>query len=332
MHFEKLHQLYESGDIIGAIVDSPDLAPQYRKQARYERDVFIGDCEKSPFFGDIYEDIDLLADKEGLALPVVEVLKERPKALDDVQQTGDCYSHSTRAIIDISRKNEKLNGIPHSYIEDSATCLIYALRGHRGEGMTAYAVMNALKKGILLEQEYQAGNKTYDIRDYKYYWQYGAGEWANRGVPPEILAEAAKYPIGDIGLVETMEEVRAGLFAGYAFSCGSSINPGRNRNEYGIVGLQRSPIAHAMAIVGVDTTKRYHRENLYIWDNSWPPNFYSGSGYPLFEELGLDLKCHFVLTESDTWRAVRQKGTIAVSIIGGFPTLQLPDLGTLGRI
>ena len=333
MQFDRLYEKYKSGEVVGALVDSPDLPLDIRRIAKEQRNQYFAEVDSSPFYGDKVNYVDILSEKEGVALPFATVLDVDHDSLSDVQKTGDCYSHSTRGMIDLVRRNEKLNGYETKFIEESATCLIYALRNRRGEGMTLYEVMNACKAGIILEKEYHFGDgRTVDLRNYDEYWPLGARDWVNN-VPREVLEEAALYPIGDLATVDSMEEIRAGLFAGRAFSCGSSINPGRTRNEYGIVSLQRSPIAHAMLICGVDTRKIYHRENLYIWDNSWPADFYRGN-VPIYgEEFGVKLpKCCFVLSESDTWAAVKQKGTFTASLIKGFPILNLPNYGTTGRI
>lgn len=331
MSFEQLHHMYENGSLIGAIVDSPDLPVEVQKEARRSRSEYFASCDSSPFFGDKVDYVNELADKEGVALPFVSVLQVDQDSMSHVQLTGDCYSHASKTMIDINRKNERLNGHETKFIEESATCLIYALRGRYGEGMTLYEVMNACKAGIILEKKYELNGKTFDLREYNNYWKLGAEQWVNN-VPREILEEAAQYPIGDLATVDSMEEIRAGLFAGRAFSCGSSINPTQQRNEYGISGL-RGTIAHAMCICGIDSRKKYHRENLYVWDNSWPASFYRGPDIVYGTEFNVPIpKCSFILTESDTWKAVKQKGTFTASLIEGFPILQLPNFGTEGRI
>ena len=333
MQFEQLLKEYESGKVLGALVDSPDLPVEVQKLAKNHRSEYFANAEESPYFGDKVSYVNNYADKEGVAFPFATVLESDNDSLSDVQETGDCYSHAGRGMIDCNRRNEKLNGYETKFIEESATCLIYAMRGRRGEGMTLFEVMNACKAGIILEKEYMFGDgRKFDLRDYRKYWKYGANDWVNN-VPREILEEAALYPIEDLATVDSMEEVRAGLFAGRAFACGSSINPARRRNEYGITTLQRSPIAHAMLICGIDTRKKYHRENLYIWDNSWPKDFYQGNPPIYGEEFGIKLpSCCYVLSESDTWKAVKQKGTFTASLIKGFPILNLPNYGTTGRI
>ncbi|MBK9284985.1 MAG: hypothetical protein IPM51_11820 [Sphingobacteriaceae bacterium] len=332
MPFEQLFKDYLSRKIDGVFLDTPDFSADVRKLVKYSRDEFFANAEQSPYFGDRVDYISEFANKEGVALPFSPVLDVDKDSFSHVQKTGDCYSHATKSMLDINRKNERLNGYESAFIEESATCLIYALRGRRGEGMTLYEVINALKGGIILEKLYELNGKTFDLREYDNYWRLGAQNWVNN-VPREILQEAAKFPIKNVVTVSSMEEIRAGLFAGRAFSCGSSINPSTTRNEYGICTLQRSPIAHAMLICGVDTRKKYHRENLYLWDNSWPPNFYRGNTPIHGEEFGIKLPpCCYLLSESDTWRAVKEKGTLTASTIEGFPPLKLPNLGTTGRI
>lgn len=330
---------YRKGTKQGVHLDEPICSPAKRKRAANKRDEFFSSCDESPFFADKAPYLQHLANKEGIYIPIAHYTAIDDDAGEGKQLDSDCFSWSTRGMLDVNRIVEWLyKGMAKQYVESGATCLIYGSRGHCGKGMTVYDVIRGFDNGILLEKEYEirTNERTYrhDFTSYPSYYKLGVKTWCGKGPPASLLRETRKYSIPEYALASSMEEVDANLVSGRTWSCGSSIGVSTKRDKNGVSKL-RGSWAHAMHIVGkvwVDWVKEEYGQPLYIWDQSWG-NWNKGA-YPAWaKKLKIKLpQGFFLLTRDSTWKAVKAKQCITCSGIRGFPNLNLPDLGFKGRI
>ena len=331
---------YKSGVKQGVLLDESVCSSPSRRLFKRKRDEFYYGVEDSPFFSDKAAHLQALdVDKD--LLPFAHYTAIDDDAGEGKQLDSDCFSWSTRSMLDSSRIAENIyNDSSKLYIESSATCLIYGSRGHCGQGMTVYDVVRGLDNGILLEKEYEIktserGNrKRYDFTSYPNYYRLGVKNWCRGGPPEGLVRETRKYSIPHYAIAGSMEEVDANLAAGRTWSCGSSIGVSSQRDEYGVSKLKGS-WAHAMWICGKlwnDWVKQIFKQPLYIWDNSWG-KWNKGVDPQWAQDLGIRLpEGFFILLKDDTWRAVRSKQCITCSNITGFPDLKLSNFGFTGRI
>ncbi len=238
------------------------------------------------------------------------------------QNTGDCVSWGTSSAVDISRCCEIRKGKAFSYKKKQATALIYASRGHSGQGMSgAGAARSVYEDGILLELKYLNGK--YDFTDYQEYWELGT-KWGRRGAPEDLKTVTRKNKVKTISLLNSMEEVRDALANGYAVACCSDIGVSSAGSP---ISRLKGSWSHCMAIIGCDDRKKHSKETLYIWDQSWG-KWKKVTNWP--KEYGPKPEGVFILTESDTWKAVRARGSWVFSDTKGFPARPLDFKAAIG--
>lgn len=327
---------YKSGKVRGCFVDTEDMKHDERKIARRDLDEFLADAER-PLFGaaapEAYQDW-----QGKLCTPWFAYLELDPRnAMQGRQKTGDCVSWGVRNAIDISRSVEIIiGGEAESYILRQATAMLYAERGHTGQGASPSRISRAATEdGILLERIYtkeETGlSKDYDFRDYDEYVSIGIRA-GRTGLPEGLKRITRKNRCKTASLVTSMEEAKTALWNGYALAVGSSIgvsNRGGYKGQPWLSTLQGS-WAHEMSIVGFDDRPEIVRlvgEPIYFWDQSWG-NWNRISGLrPEWLFKGIWPEGAFILTESHTWRAVKARGCFAHSDTDGFPPRRLPDWG-----
>jgi len=330
-------QDYKEGRKVGVHVDSSLCSPIQRSDLAAKKADFFYNVEESPFFADKAPHLQDTVKKNTVYLPFAKYTAIDSDAGHGAQKDSDCFSWSTRLMLDINRLNQGLfgEGRKEQYIESSATCLIYGMRGGCGKGMTVYDVIKSFKGGLLLEKEYNTNEgKHYNFERYVDYYRLGVSKWCRSGPPSDLLEQTRKVKIGDYAIASDMDEIDANLANGRTWSCGSGIGVSSKRDEHGVSRL-KGGWAHAMAIIGVllwDWVIEVYGEAVYIWDQSWG-NWNTGVYPEWAKKLGIKLpQGYFLLRKSDTWKAVKAKQCVTVSSVEGFPKLKMPNLGAKGRI
>ncbi len=310
---------YSTGIVFGCFVPKDDCSPWWARRAgAYDLDAVMTELP-IPVFGvggSGHQICGSGADR--LCTPWHHYLKLDPAAaMRGAQRTGDCVSWGVRGASDTARSFDILGRHePEAYLKRQATCGIYSGRGHTGEGASPARLSHYhVHIGIVLEQVYQTNEGTYDFRDYDQYVTWGIRN-GRSGVPEDLRLVTAKYGPRTTSLVAGMEELKDLLWNGYGVHCGSGIGV----SDYGdpVSRLQGS-WSHDMQICGYDDrpeTRRQFGEAVYFWDQSWG-KWNQVTAIP--EEWKPWGQGMFALTESDTWRAVKQEGTWVFSNTDGFP-------------
>lgn len=326
--FERLNA-YNKG-LIGAFLpnDGPD---DIRKIAQYERDKFNDECQVKDFATVFPSNQAGISKGKRFFAWEQYYLAASLKALRGAQKTGDCVSWAKRTSCECTRTNEAKTGY-FQYLHHSATALIYRSRGHNSQGMSGdQAARTVQQHGILFEIEYLNGK--YDFRDYDEYVRWAIN--GRGGIPEDLSNETRKTKIEKWVRIKDCDELADSIAAGYPPDCCSNIAVTSSSDEKGLSRLKGS-WAHDMAIPGVDDTREIWPFRVFIWDQSWgiwnkqvtPPKYKQ-----ICDALGIQMpEGYFILDDDDTYKAIRQGGTIACSSTVGFPDLKLTDLGAIGHI
>ena len=321
-----LERAYSAGRLVGCFVPKDQDAPWWARRAgAYDLDQAVAEL-RIPVFGvgSSGERIEGTG-KDKLCAPWHFYLKLDPSsAMKGAQKTGDCVSWAIRGASDTTRCFEILGkGEPETYVKRQATCGIYAGRGHTGSGGSPARLSRYLVYiGIVLEQTYKTPKAEYDFRDYDQYVSWGMKR-GSVGVPDDLRAITMVHGPRTTSLVVGMEELKDLLWNGYGVHCGSGIGVSAYGNP---VSRLKGSWAHDMQICGYDDrpdTRKKFGEAVFFWDQSWG-NWNAVENLP--EEWKPWGQGMFALTESDTWKAVRQQGTWVFSNTDGFPAQPMHNL------
>lgn len=311
---------YESGRLIGAIIDDPLLSDTLRRQARYETDEVFATIDAHGDFSAIVG-----SSKGKLCTPWKQYIKSDPdNALKGAQGTGDCVSWGGRTASDTTRCWEIWTKGDEQYIKRQATCLIYSGRGHNGQGASPAKLSKwHINTGYLLEILFtDADGKVWDFTDYKKYMRIGMNNGRN-GLPDAIIDITKQHRLQRTVNLTEMDAIADALFNGYGVHCGSSIGVSKVGDP---ISNLRGSWAHDMAIVGFDDRPETHEKygsRIWMWDNSWG-NWNTVTNIPTeWQPWGQGM---FALNENDTWRAVRSGGCWCFSDSDGFPARPYDNL------
>lgn len=333
---EATYAAYDSGNLIGAAIEA-EIVPfdlrQYARNCKDEARETIGRDQYT--FAAASGTGSMHRDYQGqICVPFQHHLKLDPRqAYRERQLQGDCVSMSKRTMRDQARCFDivALNQA-EDYVKRSASADLYSMRGHTGEGASPSRIaVAATKIGILLEDVVTSPDgEDWDFSNYDQYYKIGA-RYGRTGLPRWIFELNAKYGPRQVAEINTDEELLTALWNGCGVGVGSSIGVSNSGGKAGVGFLSalKGSWAHDMAIIGFDDSKKFHRETLCIWDQSWG-EWNRLTGWP--SEYGIRPQGAFVLTLSDTMRAVRGGECHALSDSQGFRPRRQATLGAEGRI
>lgn len=311
----------------GCWLDLDHLPEHIRRSARYAFDE--AKAEKPDFY---FADASFITQGVGkgkAAFPYKCWMKLDPKGMSGSQRSNECTSWGARCNIEISRCVDiVLRGEPEAYIKRQTHAVLYGGRGYRGDNGASPITIhkNACKNGIALEQSYCGGK--YDFSDYATAWRLGIQFGA--GIPRDLLDEISMYAAQDYAVLTSEEEIQDALYNGNGVGVGHGSCAARNGGKDGVPWLASigRRCAHEECIIGYDDTRKYHRECLYIWDNSYDFMIDTSSVPPEYTLDGKFPSGGYVLTATDTMRRVRNGTAVSNSMVKGFPARQLPSWAT----
>lgn len=260
---------YLSGEIIGCYLDHEGLPEDIRRSARYERAAFMAE-EPRPLFATAPKDLTIVGSGKGKFCPIWhKYLKADPaKAMFGAQYTGDCVSWGGRCASDITRCWEIWAlGEAEQYIVRQATAMMYAARGHTGQGADPAAISRAhVRDGVLLEQVYLDGK--WDFTDYNKYVRIGMS-YGRSGLPEELKEITRKNKMETTSVVDGAEEWMDALWNGYGIHYGFSAAVSSSGNP---ISRLSGRTAHDVACVGYDDSPEAIEafgETVFFFDQSW---------------------------------------------------------------
>lgn len=334
----RIERAYSTSALVGAAIDVEGLPHDLRQFARNCRDQFRNDVginqyrfATSPGVGDLFGDY-----AGQLCIHFRHYLKLDPRwAFRGAQLTGDCVSWSKRTMRDQARTYDigQLNQA-EEYVKRSATADLYSMRGHNGAGASPSRIaLAATKIGILLEGPVESPDgEVWDFTDYKSYYKLGM-EYGSRGFPDWLFDINREYGPKHVAEISTEEELLVALWNGCGCGVGSNIGVSKNGGKDGCKFLSalQGNWPHDMAIVGFDDRKKYHKDTLIFWDQSWGEwNNIDAEDWPA--EYGTIPEGLFCLTLTDTMKAVRGGECHALSDSHGFRPRRQATLGAEGLI
>lgn len=337
---QSLITAYESKAIVGAAIDAEELPHALRQYARNCQAQFreiVGQNNylfaSAPGTGNLHGDW-----KGQICLPFVHHLKlDALLAYIGAQLTGDCVSWAKRTARDHARCFDIGSmSAPFEYVKRSATSDLYSMRGHTGAGASPSRIaVAATKVGILLEGPVTepGTGKVWDFSNYKDYCKIGM-EYGKTGLPSWIFDLNRDKGPKQVAVIKTEEELLTALWNGCGVSCGSMIGVAKTGGKDGVAFLSAlsGSWAHDMAIIGFDDRKKYHRETLIIWDQSWGEWQDKSLVQAWPKDYGPRPQGAFVLTLSDTMKAIRGGECHALSDSKGFRPRRQATLGWKGMI
>lgn len=185
----------------------------------------------------------------GLALPIKSIETQEVKDVDvycigvDVDHSfiangfkaKNCVSWGTRNAVDVSRAVQiDAKHTLESFITVGATEVIYASRGHGGQGMACSQAAEFVhsRGGVILRKNYG----KYDLTEYM-----GETGWGARGGAPEELVKiASEHPVKTTTQIRNIEEARDALANGYAIAVCSNQGFNSTRDKNGFAAPQGS--------------------------------------------------------------------------------------------
>ena len=279
-----------------------------------------------------------------LSAPWLCASKHEPDIWPGPAQTrGDCVSRSTASAATVSMFVEIETGAPDEvsglvehyepveYPSEGvlASEVIYAARGHRGEGANCdrLALWVSVSGGLLLRKRYDFPEYgELDLRRYNGDLGYRMGPEP----PAEITEEAGAHRVRTVTRVNTIEEAADALANGYGISCCSNYGFISRRDRFG-VSRRQGHWMHAMAWIGCnddpeDKATPHHGRPLFLVLNSWGESWNSGPQYN-GQPAG-----SFWITAKVAQGMLERGGAFAFSSVDGFPRRDLPDFGATGLI
>ncbi|MGV3484784.1 MAG: hypothetical protein ACO1RT_10235 [Planctomycetaceae bacterium] len=336
---KKIVDAYSSGQMVGAVTDTPLLTPTLRKYARNCRDQARNIIGRSEYrfatasgTGSLHQDW-----KGKLCIPYIHYLALDPRlALLGAQLTGDCVSWSKRTMRDMARSFDiKAMRKAYEYVKRSATADLYSMRGHTDQGASPSRIaVAATKIGILLEAPITSPDgETWDFSDYKTYHKLGM-KYGKTGFPKWIYEANEDKGPKQVAEVESIEELCTAIWNGNGTGVGSGIGVSKRGGKDGVAFLSalEGGWAHDMAIIAFDDRKKYHRETLIIWDQSWGEWQEKSLVQAWPADYGPRPQGAFVLTATDTMKAIRGGECHALSDSKGFRPRRHATMGAEGLI
>jgi hypothetical protein len=332
----RIERAYSTHALIGAAIDSDLLPHDLRQFARNCRDEFRNAVSVNEYrFATAPGTEAMYGDYQGeLCLHFKHYLQIDPSlAFRGAQLTGDCVSWSKRTMRDLARCYD-IGHLKQSeeYVKRSATADLYSMRGHTGAGASPSRIaLAATKIGILLEDVIESPDgEQWDFSEYKNYCRLGM-EYGRTGFPQWVYNLNRDYGPKQVAEIETEEELLTALWNGCGVGIGSSIGVSKvgGKDRVPFLSALDGSWAHDMAICGFDDTKKYHRETLIFWDQSWG-RWNQINNWPV--EYGTIPEGLFCLTLDDTMKAVRGGECHALSDSHGFRPRRQATLGAEGLI
>jgi len=335
----KIVSAYESGLLIGAVTDSPNIPQTLRQYARNCRDQFRELVGRNEYrFATATGTGGLHTDWKGkLCIPYIHhITLDQRLAYVGAQLTGDCVSWAKRTARDQARCFDiGALGKAYEYVKRSATADLYSMRGHTGQGASPSRIaVAATRIGILLEDKITSPTgEVWDFSDYKTYHKLGMS-YGRTGFPKWIYEANQDKGPKQVAEVNAIDELCTATWNGNGCSVGSSIGVARGGGKDGVAFLSQlsGSWMHDMAIVGFDDRKKYHRETLIIWDQSWGEWQDRSLGQAWPADYGPRPQGAFVLTATDTLKAIRGGECHALSDSKGFRPRRQATLGAEGLI
>lgn len=249
-----------------------------------------------------------------LSTPYKSVVKFQANAFEDDAQTGpDCTSHGTRNAADIARAVEiDIKGEPESWEARGATEAIYGYRGTASAGMNpGRATEFTIKHGLLLR-------KKYPFADLSVY-NFSVGDrYGRSGLPQAFLDEADLHPCRFFLKVESVEDARDALAAGYGIHCGSDYGNDGTRDSKGRA-IWNASWGHDMCWGAADETG----DDLeFLVLNSWGK--WNRGGMPAWGPIPGG---SFIIPSRDAARMIAEGECWAIGDVLGWPARELPNYG-----
>ncbi len=277
-----------------------------------------------------------------LVVPFLYAEKLWPGCLPgDRQLVGSCVSHGTAKALLITLACEIVAGkpdpvtgllegapeVPPAGIQTGVVhpSPIYWTRGYNGHGWSCSTAANRVVDtvGIVICKNYEDLGVDLTEVTRTHETMYGA-----RPVPPAWKEEFGKHKVQSAAELDSFEEVRDTLFNGYGISSCGSEGYSSTRDENG-VSKRSGRWAHAMAYIGADDraeTKQKYGEPLVLICNSW--GVWNRGGRRVFGTT-IDIPEGAFWTP---WSHAKNRYAVAFSIVNGWPSRKLPDLGATGII
>tara|TARA_A100001391_G_scaffold14169_1_gene8231 strand:- start:1149 stop:2243 length:1095 start_codon:yes stop_codon:yes gene_type:complete len=328
---------YNTGALIGAVTDNQELPSDLRQFARNCRDEFRAEVGVNQYrfatatgTGAMHQDW-----KGKLCLAHLPAMRMDRMSYREAQLTGDCVAVAMRSMRDKARIFDIAErDLPYDYVKRSATADLYAMRGHTGAGASPSRIANAATKiGILLETEITSPDgEVWDFRDYKSYYKLGM-RYGRTGLPTWIYDLNADKGPKQAAECQTLDEVLTALWNGCGVGLGSSMGVSKNGGKDGVAflsGLSGS-WQHEMQMLFFDDRRKYHRDTLIGWDQTWGNwNNITEADWP--DEYGPKPEGAYVLTATDSMKHVRGGECHAFSDSIGFRPRRQATLGAEGLI
>ncbi len=324
----ELLNAYDTKRVVGCYLDHPDLPSPIRRAARYSKAEFRNDA-KHPRFATAPHGAGFVGSGKGNKrhLWKAYLKTDAAKAMRGNQFTGDCVSWGVRCGIDLTRVWQfAVLGKLEEYIVRSATAMLYAERGHTGQGAsTSRVALSAAKTGILLEQKYDVEGKAWDFTNYDSYVKLGMS-YGRTGLPQALKAITQKNLVQTVSELSDPEELFDALYNGFGCCVGSMLGVASTGNP---MSVKRGSWSHCMGIVGYDDTPEGHAlckkclgydDAIIFWDQSWG-NWNNVIDIPEdWQPWGEGM---FAISLRDTMSAIRNGECLAFSAIDGFAARDL---------
>ena len=335
---DQLLSLYSDG-FEGAI-DDPEADEAWKSTLRFQD------------FGEVVEEYGLARSQDastGLYLPFLNVLKlwaevyGHTGTLDELsrnpdvypwhlkQKTGDCVSHSKKSHADFVRSYDRVVLKERErFICNCDTTMVYAFRGHTGQGASPSRIANALTtKGILLAQDYEIdGYGNLPLSDYSKSIKLGM-KWGRSGPPSEIQEEMDDHTVVDVTPVKNRAQLEQAFRSGLTVSAGSGLGLRGRRGEYG-VSVPSGSWAHDMVLAGMDErreTIEKFGDSLVCVLNSWGAGWINGPRNIFRSKFWIPEGSCWIKTQEYVRIAVERGSACTMVGFRGWPALSLDDYG-----
>lgn len=318
-----------TGNIQGCWLDLDHLPHDIRQEARRAFDESKGELGQEFYFDFVGNH--LAGSGEGkAAFPYKCWLELDPNGMSGTQWSNECTSWGARCNIEISRCVDiVVRAEPEQYIKRQTIAVLYGARGYGGNNGASPITIhrNATINGIALEQSYLDGK--YDFTEYKEAHRLAIA-FGRTGIPSDLKAITSQNRSEQYAVLRTPQELRDLLYNGNGIGVGHGACVSRKGGKDGIswIATVGSRCAHEECIIGYDDTRKYHRECLFVWDNSYDGMIDTSELPEEYKHNGKFPSGGYVLTETDTMRRVRNGNAVSNSMVKGFPARVLPPYAT----
>lgn len=201
---------------------------------------------------------------------------------------GTCVGHATATACEVTLAVAIAKRAPwkweHRVSRDGMYALGRTLSNQLGswDGSSGWAAVQAVHEaGVIWERAYDVGGRTYDLSKYSI---PTARDWARRGVPRELIAEAKRFPLLRVVHVQALAELDAVILAGGGVNLCSGVGFDRSRDKDGFI-RRRGSWSHSMACTSRRTKKTTGRDG-YLIHQSWGDDWTDGPYWPEDQPLG----------------------------------------------